>query len=183
LIMLAMASLAARAHERVGGIGSGRNAAYGRSALLRLAEWITVENANALPQANALLKNAAAVVVSDFLDEPSLVAKSLGAIAERGVRGHMVQIADPAEETLPYDGRVEFLGLDKPLRYLSPKTQNLRQAYIEKYQEHRDALQEIARSLGWSFQVHRTDVSPMATLLALYSKVSDANAIRMSGGA
>jgi uncharacterized protein (DUF58 family) len=182
LLMLAMASLSSRAHERVGGIGSGRAASHGRSAVMRLAQWCATENPESLPWAGALQKNAAAILFSDFLDEPAAVAHAIGSLAERGLRGHLVMLADPAEETLPYDGRVEFLGLDKPLRYLSPKTENLRAAYIEKYQAHRNAVQEIARSVGWSFQVHRTDHSAMPTLLALYSKVSDANTARTKGG-
>ncbi len=183
LVALAIASLASRAHERVGGLGSGRQAGYGRSNLARLSEWGVMEQDANLPLTDGYAKNAAAVLVSDFLDEPDEVAKSWGTLAARGLRGHIVQIADPAEETLPYNGRVEFLGLDRPSRYLSPKTENLREQYIEKYNEHRDALKRIARGIGWSFQVHRTDQSVMPTLLALYGQISDANALRMKGSA
>jgi uncharacterized protein (DUF58 family) len=183
LVALAIASLASRAHERVGGLGSGRQAGYGRSNLARLAEWGVMDQEANLPMTDAYAKNAAVVLVSDFLDEPEEISKSWGLLAARGLRGHIVQIADPAEETLPYNGRVEFLGLDRPSRYLSPKTENLREQYIEKYNEHREALKRIARGLGWSFQVHRTSQSVMPTLLALFSQISDANALRMKGSA
>jgi uncharacterized protein (DUF58 family) len=183
LIALAIASLASRAHERVGGLGSGRQAGYGRSNLARLAEWAVMDHEAPLPATDSYAKNAAAVLVSDFLDEPEVISRSWGELASRGLRGHIVQIADPAEETLPYDGRVEFLGLDQTLRYLSPKTEDLREQYIEKYLEHRESLRRIARGIGWSFQVHRTDQSVMPTLLALFGQISDANALRMKGSA
>jgi MoxR-like ATPase len=40
LLALALASLAARAHERIGALGSPRAPGYGRLALLRVAEWL-----------------------------------------------------------------------------------------------------------------------------------------------
>jgi uncharacterized protein (DUF58 family) len=182
MIALAMASLASRAHERVGALGSGMRAAYGRSALFRLADWSVMERAEDLPQSGPLQKNATAVLVSDFLDEIPALSKSLSNLAAAGLRGHMVQIADPAEETLPYDGRVEFLGMGAPLRYLSPKTENLRATYVEKYLAHREAVKAVARSFGFSFQLHRTDQPIMPTLLSLYAQVSDVKAARMKGG-
>ncbi len=178
LLMLALGSLGIRAHERVGGIGSSRRPGYGTSALQKLAEWAIGEKQDTLPKADAMHSRAAAVVISDFLDEPKDIAKSLALLAERGVRGHVVQIADPAEETLPFDGRVEFYALDQTIKYLSPKTQNLRAAYIEKYQAHRARVKDIARALGWSFMVHRTDESAAKALLSLYAQVSDNAAAR-----
>lgn len=50
--------------------------------------------------------------------------------------GHVVQIADPAEETLPYDGRIEFLGMGSPLKYLAKKTEALREDYVAAYRAH-----------------------------------------------
>ena len=50
-------------------------------------------------------------------------------IAAAGVAGHLVQVVDPAEETLPYSGRVEFQEMAGPLKYLAGKTESLREAY------------------------------------------------------
>jgi uncharacterized protein (DUF58 family) len=86
-----------------------------------------------------------------------------------------VQIADPAEEALPFDGRVEFLGLDLPQSYLARKTEALREDYARAYAAHREAVRGIARSLGWSFLAHRTDQPATAALLPLHLQVSGGN--------
>ena len=90
------------------------------------------------------------------------------------MRGHLVQIADPAEESLPYEGRIEFLGLDNPFKYLARKTESLREDYIKAYQAHREAVRQIAQSLGWSFTLHRTDAAPTQALLPLHLLISGA---------
>ena len=129
IIATAMAVLAMRGHERIGALGSPRAAANGRMALLRVAEWIAEKRDTPIPQSNGKQKRAAIVLVSDFLDPIPDMQRSLTLLAEAGLKGHVVQIADPAEETLPFDGRNEFLGLDTSSTYLARKTENLRAAY------------------------------------------------------
>jgi uncharacterized protein (DUF58 family) len=174
IITMAMASLAMRGHERVGALGSPRAAAHGRMSLLRTAEWVAEKRDAALPTTSARQKRAAVLLVSDFLDSITDVRRSWTVLAEAGLKGHIVQIADPAEETLPFDGRNEFLGLDTASTYLARKTENLRDAYAKAYSEHRQNLRDLARSLGWTFTVHRTDEAPTRCLLPLYTHVSGA---------
>ncbi len=174
LIAVAMASLAMRGHERVGAIGSPRAAAHGRAALLRVAEYVAEKRNTPLPTSAARQRRAAALLVSDFLDPIVDVRRSWTVLAEAGLKGHVVQIADPAEETLPFDGRNEFLGLDTSSSYLARKTENLRSAYEKAYAEHRQTLRELARSLGWTFTVHRTDEAATRCLLPLYTHISGA---------
>ena len=171
LLAMAMASLAVRGHERVGALGSLRQAGHGRAALARVAEHIIGIQSDALPRAGTLQRRAAAVLVSDFLDPLPELKRALGTLASTGIKGHLVQIADPAEEALPFDGRVEFLGFDLPQTYLARKTENLREDYARAYAAHRDALRELARSIGWSFMVHRTDQPLSAALLPLHVQV------------
>ena len=172
LLALAMASLAMRGHERIGALGSPRAAANGRMALMRVAEWVAEKRDAPVPQAAARQKRAAVVLVSDFLDPIPEQRRSLTMLAEAGLKGHIVQIADPAEETLPFDGRNEFLGLDTDSTYLARKTETLRERYVAAYTNHRQQLRDLARSLGWTFTVHRTDEAPTRCLLPLYAHVS-----------
>lgn len=171
LLGLALASLSVRAHERVGGLGSSRQAGYGKGALLRLAEWVISARQDDLPKPQRLQKQSAAALISDFLDPIEDIARAIKPMAEAGIRGHMVQIADPIEETFPFEGRIEFVGLDGPVRYLAPKTQSIKDAYQEKYRLHREALRALARQLGWSFTVHRTDQSITRALMALHAQI------------
>jgi uncharacterized protein (DUF58 family) len=171
---MAMASLAMRGHERVGALGSPRAAAHGRISLMRTAEWVAEKRDAPLPASSARQKRAAVLLISDFLDPIADVRRAWTMLAEAGLKGHIVQIADPAEETLPFDGRNEFLGYDTALTYLARKTENLRAAYEKAYADHRQLLRDLARSLGWTFTVHRTDEAPTRCLLPLYTHVSGA---------
>ncbi len=173
ILQLALASLAIRAHERVGAIGSLHRAAHGRVALRQMAEHCVTQDNKPLPKPTKMQRQSAAVLISDFLDDPEKIKSALTLLAQSGVRGHIVQIADPAEENLPYGGRVEFLGLDLAQKYLAPKTENLREHYIEAYQAQRQFTKQLATRLGWSFTVHRTDQPLTKCLLALHAKVND----------
>ena len=183
IIATAMAVLAMRGHERIGALGSPRAAANGRMALLRVAEWIAEKRDTPVPQSNGKQKRAAIVLVSDFLDPIPDMQRSLTLLAEAGLKGHVVQIADPAEETLPFDGRNEFLGLDTSSTYLARKTENLRTAYEQAYAAHRQKLKDLSRSLGWTFTVHRTDEAPSRVLLPLYTHVAGQARFAAGGGA
>jgi uncharacterized protein (DUF58 family) len=174
IIVLAMASLAMRGHERIGALGSPYAAVHGRLSLLRTAEWVAEKHDAQLPAPAARQKRAAAVLVSDFLEPITDVRRSLTMLAEAGLKGHIVQITDPAEETLPFEGRTQFLGFDTASTYLASKTENLRSAYEKAYANHRQHLRDLARSLGWTFTVHRTDEAPTRCLLPLYTHVSGA---------
>jgi uncharacterized protein (DUF58 family) len=174
IIAVAMACLAMRGHERIGALGSPRAAAHGRLALMRVAEWVAEKHNGAKPAIAARQRRAAALLISDFLDPITEVRKSWTLLAEAGLKGHIVQIADPAEETLPFDGRNEFLGFDTSSTYLARKTENLRTAYAKAYSDHRQQLRDLAKSLGWTFTMHRTDEAPTRVLLPLYTHISGA---------
>lgn len=172
ILQLALASLAIRAHERIGTIGSLYRASHGRMALGRMAEHCLNQSDNPLPALTNFQRQSTAVLLSDFLDEPQHIKAAISKLAQTGVRGHLVQITDPAEETLPYDGRMEFLGLDVARRFLASKTENLRERYIAEFQSQRETVKELATRQGWSFTVHHTDQSLSKTLLTLHMKVS-----------
>ncbi len=172
LIAAALACLAVRGHERVGALGSLRNAAHGRVALSRVTQHLSTISEDAMPRPKGMQRRAAAVIVSDFLDDARELKSALTSVASSGLRGHVVQIADPAEESLPFDGRIEFKGFDLPSTYLARKTEDLRADYVKAYAAHRNMLRDLSRSLGFSFTVHRTDQSAAQVLLSLHLQVS-----------
>jgi uncharacterized protein (DUF58 family) len=85
-----------------------------------------------------------------------------------------VQILDPAEESLPYEGRTEFLSPTGGDRWVIDRAQSLRSRYRERFEAHRAELAAIAKRLGWSFLVHHTDRPASEPLLTLI--------MRMQGG-
>jgi uncharacterized protein (DUF58 family) len=83
-----------------------------------------------------------------------------------------LQILDPAEETLPFAGRVRFEGMEGEESALLPRVETLRRDYGDRMAEHRDGLAHIARAAGWFYSAHHTDRSAESGLLALYGALA-----------
>jgi uncharacterized protein (DUF58 family) len=112
------------------------------------------------------------LMIGDFLSEPEEVARAIGAVSAEGAIGEMVMIVDPIEETYPFSGNTEFLHPGGSLRVLTPRAQNLRDAYLARHAAHRDAIRAICTRSGWGMSIHRTDGSPAEMLLALRMRLS-----------
>ena len=107
----------------------------------------------------------------DFLDPPDTVAARLNEMAEGGVTGHLVQILDPAEETLAYEGRMEFRSPEGSERWIADRVETLRPEYQKKLAAHRARIEEAAHRIGWSFLVHHTDRPASEPLLTLMMRL------------
>jgi uncharacterized protein (DUF58 family) len=108
------------------------------------------------------------VLIGDFLEPLEEIASCFTTLASNEVAGHVVQVLDPAEETLPYHGRTEFLEVAGPRRLMAGRAETLRERYQARLKEHRDGLRDLARRLGWSFTVHSTGRPPQHVLLSIY---------------
>ena len=171
VLSLALAQLALRAHERVGYLDGLTRASHGRHMFEKLAMVFAKGSDGKLPQVIGQHRYSTGLFVSDFLENPQDLQRSFAPLAEAGMRGHLVQVIDPAEEVLPYEGRVEFLSFDGPQKFHSPKTQSLRGDYSEAFGQQRAAVQNLAKRLGWSFSIQRTDESLANGVLKLYEKM------------
>lgn len=171
VLALALTELLSRAGERVGLFG-GRPFA-GRNAGRKVAEVLLNETAEeSLPPEARLSRFSECLLFSDFLEPVNETAARLQAIAGQGVRGHLVQILDPAEETLPYAGRTEFNASEGGDRMIAGRAEALRESYLERMKRHRIDLQETTRRLGWSFVVHHTDRPAEEVVLAVHSQLA-----------
>lgn len=171
VLSLAVAQLALRAHERVGYLDGVTRASHGRHMFEKLATTFAKNDDGKLPQGSGHHRYSTGLFVSDFLEDIDSLQRSFAPLSEAGMRGHLVQVVDPAEEVLPYDGRIEFLSFDGPQKFHSPKTQTLRQDYAKAFGEQREAVQNLAKRLGWSFSIQRTDESLANAVLRLYEKM------------
>lgn len=131
-----------------------------------------------LPPPERIPRYAQVVLISDFLSPADEIAAQIKAYASDGVRGHMIQVLDPAEEDLPFSGRTEFEGIEEELRLMVGRAQNLREAYHQRLEIHRNRIIETARRVNFTFATHRTDRGPQTALLALYGALSGAIAAR-----
>jgi len=174
LLLLALAALLVRGGERVALLGSGLPPASGRAVLSRLA--LTLERPSRgdnLPQFEPLPRYGQLVMIGDLLAPLEEIHALVGRFAATGLRGHLLQVLDPAEETLPFMGRVRFEGMEQEKSLLISRVENVREQYWAKLAQHREGLAAIARATGWSFGMHRTDRPPHSALLALYGALAE----------
>jgi len=109
-----------------------------------------------------------AVFFSDFLGEPKAIEQVMGRAADRGVKGALVQILDPDEESFPFDGRTLFESMTGAIRFETLKAKSLREAYLDRLAARKDALRAMARRTGWRYHLHHTDGAAEPALLWLY---------------
>ena len=171
VLALALTELLARGGERVGLLGG--RPFRGRNAGRRVAEVLMRETADAsLPPAAKLSRFSECLLFSDFLEPVTETTERLQEIAAQGVRGHLVEVLDPAEETLPYAGRTEFAASEGRDRVIAGRAENLRERYQERIRQHRKDLAETTRRLGWSFLVHHTDRPAEEVVLAIHNRLA-----------
>jgi len=176
LLTLAASILLVRGGERVALLGRTAAPANGRLVLRRLADDLagTDTPVGSLPPTDPLPRFAQCVLISDFLCPLEPLETALTFFAERGVRGHMLQILDPAEEEFPFEGRTRFESVEDTTQLTIGRAEALRTPYRQRLAVHRSALQTQAQSLGWTFTTHRTDHPAQLALLALFGALSGA---------
>jgi len=175
ILMLAASELLVRGGERVAMIGLS-NPTASRRAMVRMAETIAGHARDhilveGLPPKTHLPRFSSALLFSDFLDPLDDIAERVHMLAADGVSGHLVQILDPAEETLPYEGRAEFVGAEGGERWIADRAESVRDGYQARLRAHRDGLIDLAHRLGWSFLVHHTDRPASEPLLTLIMRL------------
>ncbi len=175
VLMLALSSLLIRGGERVTLLGSGIPPSNGRAVMDRLVASISIGETEdqSAPPLEQLPRDARVVMISDFLTPPSEIEQTLRKFASLGVRGHLLQVFDPAEQNLPFAGRVRFEGLEGEGAALIGRVEAVRTEYIQLMEKHRRAIEDIARGLGWTCLAHATDQPPQTALLALYHALAE----------
>ena len=177
LLVLALAALLLRGGEHVTLLGSGLRPLHGRAALGRLATLIGGDQRGVpagadLPPFEPLPRDAQTVFIGDFLAPLDQIDAAVRRYAEIGVKGYLLQVLDRAEESLPYDGRVRFEGLEGEEPWLLSRVEAVRGDYLARLDAQRAGLRAIARAAGWTYATHRTDQPPQSALLALYAALT-----------
>ena len=181
LLAMAAAVLLVHGGESVALLGQARRPVPGRAALSRLAWQLAGggddgngdggdggAEAAGLPAPQPLPRHARLLLVGDFLEPLENLDAVIRHFAGRGAAGHMLQVLDPAEEALPYAGRVAFAGLEGEGSFLAGRAQDLAADYAARLAAHRDELARLARASRWTFASHRSDRPALPALLALH---------------
>lgn len=179
VMLLALAILLIRAGEKVAVLGDRRN--YNRRGSLEdLSQALYPETPTDtnLPPVVSLPTDARVVAVSDFLNPLGDLESSLRGLAPSRVGGFLIQVHDPAEETFPYEGRVDFHGLEGEQVYRLGRAQSVAEDYRLAWRAHGQAVSDLSRRLGWRLLRHGTEAPPEQTLLALYEALAGPRAWR-----
>lgn len=172
LLALALATLLLRGGERVGLAGIAAPPRSGRAQLERLAlamaDAAQAADDYGVPDATGMVAHGRAVFLSDFLGDLAGVEAALARASDRGLKGALVQVLDPAEEEFPFDGRTIFESMGGTLRHETLRAGDLRSRYLARLAERKDRLAALARASGWHYLCHHTGESAQAALLWLY---------------
>jgi uncharacterized protein (DUF58 family) len=112
------------------------------------------------------------VVLGDLWSPAADITSRIATLAANGAGGHIVQIVDTAEETFPYNGRIEFEEPEGGGSITIGRAEAWAADFVSKVAQHRAAIRTEATRRGWSFTVHRTDRPASELLLALHARMN-----------
>lgn len=176
ILAVALASLLARAGERIGVISSEPRVFHGRNAAARYLEALGVaafdEDASSPPSFPAS-SHARVVFIGDFFTDMEKISAAAARAAALGAKGVFLQVTDAAEETFPFKGRTEFSNPENRDRLIFGDAGALKENYLREFSAHRARLIDLCNRFGWIFIAHRTDKPAGEALLALFSALAD----------
>jgi uncharacterized protein (DUF58 family) len=177
VIALALAEVLVEGGERVGMPGLMRPTGS-RNVVERMAQAIVHDRNErlSLPPDFAPSPLAEIVLLSDLWSDIAQTRRTLAQLSGSGAHGHVVQIVDPAEETFPYWGRIEFVEPEGGGRITAGRAETWKADYDARLKRHRAEIKSETDRLGFSFTIHRTDRPASEILLALQARIGAATA-------
>lgn len=174
VVAFALAEVLVQGGERVGVPGLMRPTAS-RNVIEKMAESILhdpTERAS-LPPSFVPSPLSEIVMLSDLWSPIAEVRATIAQLSATGAHGHVVQIVDPAEESFPYSGRVEFIEPEGAGSVTAGRAETWRNDYQDIVARHRAEVRAETDLRGWSFAIHRTDRPASELLLVLHSRMGD----------
>lgn len=170
LISLALTILLTHGGERIGLAHPAIAPQRGRPQIERIAQALmtSVQTDFCAPNAEAMPPFGRAVFVSDFLGDIDAITKAFTIAADRGVRGAIVQILDPVEESFPFSGRAIFQSMGGSVEHETLEAGGLKDRYLARLAERKDKLMRMCDMAGWDYTCHHTDTPAQSALLWLW---------------
>jgi uncharacterized protein (DUF58 family) len=170
IVTFALAELLVAGGERVG-IPGLMNPTASRGVLDKMAQAMLHDDAErpSLPPSFVPSALAEIVVLSDFWSPISEIRRMLAGLSASGAHGTLVQIVDPAEESFPYSGRIEFIEPEGGGIITAGRAEKWAGDYVARVALHRDEIRAETNRLDWLFSTHTTSRSAAELLLFLHS--------------
>ena len=172
VIAFALAEILVDGGERVGIPGLMRPTAS-RNVIDKMAQAILHDAAerSSLPPFFTPAPLSEVVMLSDFWSPIADFREKLAQLSGARTNMHVIQVVDPAEETFPYSGRIEFLDPEGFDSIIAGRAETWRDDYVRKLVAHREAMRDETNRLAASFIIHRTDRPASELVLALHARM------------
>ena len=170
IVTFALAELLVAGGERVGVPGLMTPTAS-RNVIDKMAQAMLHDTAtrDSLPPSFVPTALSEVVVLSDFWSPMADIKAMLAGLSASGARGALVQVVDPAEESFPYAGRIEFVEPEGGGVVTAGRAETWARDYVARVALHRDQIRTEAAKLDWLFSTHVTDRSAAELLLYLHA--------------
>ena len=153
----ALAELLVAGGERVG-IPGLMNPTASRNVIDKMAQAMLHDDAARLSLPPSFVPSALAeiVVLSDFWSPIDEIRTMLAGLSASGAHGTLIQIVDPAEESFPYSGRIEFVEPEGGGVITAGRAERWARDYVARVALHRDQIRSETDKLDWLFSTHTT---------------------------
>ena len=170
IVAFALAELLVAGGERVG-IPGLMTPTASLNVIDKMAEAILHDETTraSLPPSFVPSSLAEVVVLSDFWSPIAEITTMLAGLSSSGAHGTLIQVVDPAEESFPYSGRVEFVEPEGAGTITAGRAESWAQDYTARLALHRDQIRAETNKLDWLFATHVTDRSAAELLLFLHA--------------
>jgi uncharacterized protein (DUF58 family) len=170
IVAFALAELLVEGGERVG-IPGLVNPTSSRNVIDKMAQAMLHDDAArlSLPPSFVPSPLSEIVLLSDFWSPISEIRSMLAGLSSSGAHGALIQIVDPAEETFPYSGRVEFVEPEGGNVIVAGRAESWASDYVARVALHREQIRAETGKLDWMFSTHTTSRSAAELLLFLHS--------------
>jgi uncharacterized protein (DUF58 family) len=170
IVAFALAELLVEGGERVGipGLVSPTSS---RNIIDKMAQAMLHDDAArlSLPPSFVPSPLSEIVLLSDFWSPIDDIRSMLAGLSSSGAHGALIQIVDPAEETFPYSGRVEFVEPEGGNVIVAGRAESWASDYVARVALHREQIRAETGKLDWLFSTHTTSRSAAELLLFLHS--------------
>jgi uncharacterized protein (DUF58 family) len=169
IVTFALAELLVAGGERVGLPGL-MNPTSSRNVIDKMAQAMLHDHAAraSLPPSFVPSTLAEIVVLSDFWSPLPEIRTMLAGLSASGAHGTLIQVVDPAEETFPYSGRIEFIEPEGGGTITAGRAERWVSDYTARVALHRDEIRAETNKLDWLFSTHTTSRSAAELLLFLH---------------
>lgn len=182
VLILALAELLSRGGERIAwpGLTDPFTARNGAERLAARLSHAAVQPTR--PDLSTIRRFSDIIIASDFLDPPDEIMAWLDILSRHGVRAHLIEVADPAEEAFPYAGRTEFSDPETGQKLTAGRAETIRDDYRHAYSARRQELAAWCKRLGWSYTVNHTDRLASEALVRIHMALSADGGYAAGGG-